>query len=553
MSTPPSPSQPGSPATPAVKAAPSLLKAAGLIALVTLLSKFLGLIRDWAIMYMYGASLATDAYYAAFQIPSFAIVLLGGLGGPFHTATVAIFAKLIPDAQKPGDHANRLANVFLLLTGGAGLVLSVLVFLLADPIMNLLLPGADSQLIHTAAAQMRVMSPIVLIGSLVGIYYGLLNVYNSFLWPSLSPTAMSIVILIGLLLNPDDQTGMVLAWATLGGAVGQFVLQLPDYTRFGFRWRLPAWLGLSRWRRELPELNQLGEMLFPAMIGTTTGQLNVYVDMFFTSRLAVGGWSAVTLSNRLMQFPIGILQTALLVPIFPRFSRSVGSQDWDNLRRDFHLGVVTLWLISIPMLVALILYVKPIIALVFQHGRFSAEDTDLVSMALIFQSFQMLPYFARDSITRVFYAFGDSRTPLMVGLASIVFKALLDWALVDRFGVGGITFSTALVTLINMTLLFALSRRHIADMGFRRLILPFLKLTLAGALMALLVIGMDHWLGGLLPVLAPPRSQTLIVMTLTLAMGTLLYSAATLLLKVEEAAYLFARLREPVLARLKRR
>ena len=109
-------------------------------------------------------------------------------------------------------------------------------------------------------------------------------------------------------------------------------------------------------------------------------------------------------------------------------------------------------MISIPLLVLMLLYTQPIIRLIFQHGQFDARATELVSLALVFQAFQMVPYFARDSITRVFYAFQDSKTPLMVGLFAIFTKAVLNWLLVPKFGVGGITFSITLVTFINMLL-----------------------------------------------------------------------------------------------------
>ena len=141
--------------------------------------------------------------------------------------------------------------------------------------------------------------------------------------------------------------------------------------------------------------------------------------MFFTSRLVVGGWSAVTMSNRLIQFPIGVLQTALLVPIFPRFSRYVAEGDMDALRRYFKLGVVSLWFISMPILVIILMFIEPFVRLVFEHGSFTASNTKLVSYAMMFQALQIIPYFARDSITRVFYAFQDTKTPLLVGLISI--------------------------------------------------------------------------------------------------------------------------------------
>lgn len=517
---------------------PSLLKAASLIAAVTVFSKLLGFLRDWAVMYVYGTSLVSDAYYAAFQLPAFAIILLGGLGGPFHTATVAVFSRLIQDQDVPSDKAKRLASTFITLTGLVFSGLSVLTFLLARPIMGLILHGAPPSLIDAAAAQLQVMSPCILAGGVVGILYGLSNIYHCFVWPSLSPVAMSVTILVGLWLVPGDATGMVLAWATLAGGVLQVLMQLPEFFRHRFSLK-PA----LDW--QAPEIRQAGELLVPATVGTTIGQLVTYVDMFFAASLGAGGWSAVTLSNRLVQLPLGVLQTALLVPIFPRFSRAAADGDFAEIKRNFKTGVISLWLISIPLLIWMMMYTEPLIRLIFQHGQFDARATQLVSLALVYQALQIIPYFARDSITRVFYAFQDSRTPLMVGLLAIGIKAVFNWLFVIKLhlGVGGITAAITLVTFINMLLLGALSKKHIADLGFREMLLPFAKLALAGLLMMMTSVAgqallKPFWVALPLPGVVLEYGG----IAISALGGLLVYVLVTLQLKVSEAQYLQERI-----------
>jgi putative peptidoglycan lipid II flippase len=484
--------------------------------------------------------MVSDAYFEAFQLPSFAVVLLGGLGGPFHTATVAIFSRLIQDDAAPDDKARKLASTFITLTGVVFTLLSIAAFLLAEPIMSAILHGGNPALVQMAAQQLRIMSPIILVGGLVGIFYGLLNIYHVFFWPSLSPAALSLFILVVLFLMPKDTTGNLLAWATLGGACLQLLIQLPEFWKRGFTLK-PA----LDWKT--PEIRQVGEMLFPAIISTTIGQLNVYVDMFFTSFLPVGGWTAVIFGNRLIQFPIGVLQTALLVPIFPRFSRAAAIGDMDAIKRDFRVGVVSLWLISIPMLVLILTDAQHIIRLIFQHGHFDARGTELVSQAMLGLAFQMLPYFARDSITRVFFAFKDTQTPLYVGLFAILTNAFFDWffAAYLGWGVKGITFSTTMVTFINMLLLGILSKKHIQDLGFKEMMLPFGKLCLAGFIMAGVARSLEGVLrNGLSPLLqgVPAFIALYLPVVMAALVATILYFAVAWLLKVEEAEYIYKRL-----------
>lgn len=452
---------------------PSLWKSAMFIAGVTMIAKALGFFRDWQIFHVYGASLATDAYFAAVQLPWYSVILLGGLGGPFHSMVVALFGKWVTAPNAPSKQVNQLASAFTILVGVLFVGLSVLTYGFAEPIMRLFLSDSKPELLALAAQQLKILAPMVFFGGWLGIFYGFLNIYHHFLWPSLSPAAMSVVIIIALALQKAPDQGQILAWATVGGALAQLLIQLPAVWGFGWRPALPDWKPL------LPELKQLGEMIIPLVIGTTIGQVMVYVDMAFVSQLEEGGWAAVILSNRLMQLPIGVLQTAMLVPIFPRFSRAVADKNWDGLRQDIHTGVITLWVISIPVLVAIVLLGEPIIRLVFEHGEFSRHDTAMVTLALVFQALQMVPYFARDTLTRVFYAFEDAKTPMLIGLLAIGIKYGLNMLLVKQFGLGGITLSTALITAINMTLLGSiLYAKHFKNYG------PMLLLKRLGLLLS---------------------------------------------------------------------
>ena len=166
----------------------SVLKAAWLIAVVTIVSKLIGFARDIIIANYYGASLVSDAYYYAYQIPSLSLILLGGVGGPFHSATVAVFSKLIPNLkEKPSEEVNRLYSTFMNSTIIFFLALSVFIFFFAEPIMKLIISSGSTELVTLAAEHLKIMTPILLIGGIVGIYYGILIIYKHFMLPNLSP------------------------------------------------------------------------------------------------------------------------------------------------------------------------------------------------------------------------------------------------------------------------------------------------------------------------------------------------------------------------------
>ncbi len=426
----------------------SLLKAAWLIAFVTIISKFVGFLRDVFIAKYYGAGVISDAYFYAYQIPSLAIILMGGVGGPFHSATVSVFAKLVnPEDKYPPEKVNKLFNTFLTASFIFFAIFSVIIFIYSDTVMNFIIHGNNAELVYLAGKHLRIMTPVILIGGIIGIYYGLLITYRCFLLPNISPVLMSLSIIAIIALNSNDKYGISLAVATSIGALLQFVVQFPAVRKLGFK--IKPNLNF----KNNPEFKNLIELVFPAALSSTIGQIYVYVDMFFASQLEAGAWTAIGYANRVFQFPVGILVTAFLVPLFPIFSKLVGEKNYEDVKYYFHKGVGLLNFAAIPIMFGIIMLAYDAVTLIFQRGEFDSEATYMVSQALIFLSFAIIPYVFRDSITRIFYAFNDSKTPFLVAFSSIVLKFILNSLFINKLGIAAITLSTSLVTLFNATFL----------------------------------------------------------------------------------------------------
>lgn len=456
---------------------PSLLKAAGLIAAVTIISKLIGFIRDVVIANYYGASTVSDAYFYAYQLPALAIVLLGGVGGPFHSATVAVFSKLIPSfKEKASKDLNSLFNTFLTASFIAFSIFAILCFVFSDQIMHFIIAGNKPELISLASMHLKIMSPVLIVGGVVGIYYGILISYREFILPNVSPMLMSIVIIFMISLVKHDNTGYVLAWATTIGALCQFVYQLPKIKQLGFKLKPNFNIKNNQ------KFKNITELLFPAILSSSIGQINIYVDMFFASSLVAGAWTAIGYSNRVFQFPVGILVTAFLVPLFPIFSKLVAKQDFEGIKTYFNKGVGVLFFAAFPIIIGIWVLGFDGVRLIFERGAFSYNAALMVTHALWFLAFSILPYVFRDSITRVYYSFNDSKTPFITAFLSIALKFFLNWLLVLKLaiggGIGGITLSTSLVTLFNATLLGILMKNKI-KLDYKNLFKNFFKMAAA--------------------------------------------------------------------------
>ena len=453
----------------------SLLKAAWLIAMITIFSKLIGFIRDIVIAAVYGASSVSDAYFYAYQIPSLALLLLGGVGGPFHSATVAVFSKLLPNLkEKPQEEVNRLYSTFMTTTILFFAILGVIFFVFSHPIMNLIISDGSVAMVNLASLHLKIMTPIFVIGGICGIYYGLLVTYKEFMLPNLSPIIMSIVIISMITIFRGDNTGIVLAIATTIGAICQLLLQYPKVRKLGFRAKPLIELNS-------PQFRNICELLFPAVLSSTVGQIHIYVDMFFTSSLREGAWTAIGYANRIFQFPVGILVVAFLVPLFPMFSRLVADNDLEGVKNYFNKGVSVLFFGAIPIIIGILLLGYDGVSLIFEHGAFDSKAVLMVTEALWFLSLSIIPYVFRDSITRVYYSFNDSKTPFVVAFSSVVLKVFLNYLFISKLGmgIGGITLSTSFVTLFNAIILGIFIRKKLV-MDYKNLFKNLGKMLMAG-------------------------------------------------------------------------
>jgi putative peptidoglycan lipid II flippase len=222
----------------------SLAGIALIVAVATLLSKVFGLFRQMAIAAAFGVGVVFDAYNYAYVIPGFLLILLGGINGPFHSAIVSVLAKRSDRSAAPlVETINTIVGILLLLV-------TILLFVFAAPLIDLVAPGLSStdtgrEIRSIAIEQLQIMAPMALFAGLIGIGFGCLNAANQFWLPSVSPLLSSLTVLIGLgglalflgkgITAPENAYlgGAVLAWSTLAGAVCQWLLQIPAQVKAG--------------------------------------------------------------------------------------------------------------------------------------------------------------------------------------------------------------------------------------------------------------------------------------------------------------------------------
>ena len=450
----------------------SLRRIALIVAVATALSKLAGLVRQQVIAAAFGVGAAYDAYNYAYVLPGFLLILLGGINGPFHSAMVSVLAR-----RPRHEGAHVLASINTLV--GAGLIVVTLLLLVAaDPLIDLVGPSLDPERHALAVLQLRWMAPMALFAGLIGLGFGALNAADVFWLPSVSPLLSSVAVIggIGLLWWQLGSSitlpatavigGVVLAASTTVGAVLQWLIQLPALAKEGLNRLQLVW----DWRD--PGVREVLQVMGPATLSSGMLQINVFVSLFFASGMPAAA-AGLGYANLLVQTPLGLLSNVLLVPLLPVFARLTAPEDRPELIGRIRQGLMLSNATMLPLGALMVALAVPIVALIYQRGAFDRSAADLVGQLLMAYGIGMPAYLGRDVLVRVFYALGDANTPFRWSLAGIGLNAVFCWAFTGgptpawgnqlpmlNAGAAGLVLATVAVNLITCAgLLLALSSR----------------------------------------------------------------------------------------------
>jgi putative peptidoglycan lipid II flippase len=519
-------------------------KAAGIIGLAVMCSRLLGLVREQIFAALFGGGMAMDAFTAAFRIPNLLRDLFAE--GALSTAFVTTFSKTI--ARGSDEDAWRLANKVATMTASVLGVLCVVGMVFSPQLVALLAPGFDPEKAALTAQLTRIMFPFILLVSLAALVMGMLNAKNRFGMPAMASSFFnigSIVGGVGLGFWRDPHFGpralIGLAFATLIGGGLQLAVQLPSLARLGYRFRPDI-----HWRD--PGIKAILLLMGPAVIAASTTQVNVLVNSMFASTLGDGAIFGLAIAFRLMQLPLGLFGVALGTVTLPLLSRLVAAGKTREFRSELARAIRWGLLLTLPSMLGLMLLAEPIISVLYQHGKFNAEQAAQAAGALRFYAIGLGGYAALKVLVNAFYAIDRRKTPMLVSFVAVALNLLFNWIFTFRLGWGyrGLAFSTGCVATFNFLLLYFLMQNQLKGLESRRLLSMLAKLALASVPLVAVCAASSHWL------LADWQHQALLpkiaALLVTVIAGAGLFAASGILLHIEE----LKELRDAFMRRLRR-
>lgn len=493
----------------------NLLPPTLLLALSALLSRALGVLRDHMLAGSFGATAGEgiynlDVYYAAFRVPDMLYNLL--IFGAISAAFIPIFSRY----KKSGDHENmwRFANAMLHLMLIAICALSAVAYFFAPALAHLVAGGLGAEELALTTRLMRIMlvSPILFTASSVII--SLQDSFRTFFFRSLGPLFYNLGIIFGVLWWGTDFGVVGVTWGVVLGAIAQFLIQLPALWLVGFRYR-PV-LG---WKR--PDVRQALKLMGPRVLGLTLFQVTLMINTLIASFLSTGAITIFYFADNLQAVPLGLIGISFAITSFSTLSELAAEPTTEKFTAELRRVMGKILFLIVPASAGLFVLRHEVVDVILVSGKFHAGDAELTAAVLGILIVSLFAQSLIPTLSRGFYAYHDTKTPLYVAIAGSLINiiASLLFAFPLGFGLLGVAAGFSAGAIFHGLLLLSLMQRHVQKrlVDFGRLF----AILAASALM-----GAAVYFGRTFVFFGNGMSQKIIALAILVTLGAAVYFGA---------------------------
>jgi putative peptidoglycan lipid II flippase len=503
----------------------NIARAAGILGSATMVSRVMGMVRDMVVSRLFGAGLATDAFFAAFQIPNMLRRFFAE--GALTSAFVPTFSATLN--QRGEEDARELANICFTLLTIVMAAIAVAGILFSPWIVGVMFPGFKSVpgKFELTVLLNRLMFPYIFFISLVALCMGILNTLRHFFTPAISTVFLNVSMILGALLLRGffEVPITALAFGVLIGGCVQLLMQLPVLWRKGFPFRL-------NFDFNNPEVRRIALLMLPATFGVGVYYLNITVSAILASLLPQGSVSYLYYAQRLFEFPQGIFTVSVAQAVLPSMSRQAAEGNMDGMKESLAFGLRLTLFITIPATAGLLACSTPIFSLLFMGGEFDYAKAVNSAQALLYYSMGLSFVAMMRVLAPAFYALRDTRTPVWTAFIAFLLNVVFSLVLMKPLLHGGLALATTLSALANMLLLLWLLRRKIGPFGGRGILSSGIKSLAASIPMVVVVYYACQWTDWSL---AGHKLSKLCVLGGAIGSGVLVYAVLARVLRSNEA------------------
>ncbi len=502
-------------------------------------SRLTGFFREMLIPSKLGFGHIADAYYIAFLVPDLMYNLL--VGGTIAAALIPVLSGYLENGQE--EDGWKAVGTFINISFIAMIFVCILGMIFTPELVNIVAAGYGKQKpveLELSIRLTRILFPSVAFLMLAGLANGVLNSYHRFASSAYGPTVYNVGSALSILVFGGKSTENVelVAYGVMFSSIIYFIFQLVfalnnlKFYKFKIYVRHPGFIKLMK-------------LAIPSLISSSIVQVNLIISSRFATFLTAGSVTALNVANKTWQMPLGIFAQGIGIAMLPTLSARLAVGESESYKSTLMSGLKTVLLLSIPSAVGLMVLKQPVIRTFFQITRevdenavsMTADILMLFSVALVAQSIVAI-------MVRAFYANNDSKTPLYIGLSNVILNTLLSYAFMTftSLGAAGIALAYSITSVVYAVLLLFILNRQMKGIYLERLGVFLCKVIPASIIMGIAVYLLDMLLplgGGFKVISASAKALQLIHLTIETTAGAVVYFAVVLLMKVEEASYIY--------------
>lgn len=501
-----------------------ILKSAGLVGILTLVSRLFGYLRDVSLAVVLGAGYSMDAFTIAFRLANLFRRLVGE--GAMTASFVPVFAEYREKHSK--DELWRFVNQFFYTLAAVLICLMIIQIVFAPTIVGGMSPGfmKSAGKWELTVFLNRLMAPYIFFVALTALMAAILNSMGKFAVSAANPILFNIAMIAAAFgLSPwfDDPAVGVAIGVVFGGFL-QLIVHIPAAWMNGMRF-------IPSFSFKHPAIQKVMLLMGPGVFGIGIVQINLFVDSIMASFLPEGSVSAIYYANRVEELVLGIFTVSLATVILPEMSAQAAKNDQKAMKSTLLFSLRMTSFVTIPATVGLVILSGPITQVLFQHGKFSALDTERTAFALLFYAVGLFFIAGVRIVVPAFYAVQDTKTPVKCAFISLVVNIIGNWILMHPMKQGGLALATSIAAAINF---FQLLNRYQRKFGpldwglFRESMLRISVQSIGMALVAMIFIRLLAFHD------QSSAFMRALVLFLTIALSLLTYFGLALLLKSKE-------------------
>lgn len=495
--------------------------AIGLI-VVTMIGKILGFAREVVLASVYGASVYSDAYITASNIP---IVIYSSIGAALGTTFIPMYFDI---KNNEGDKeslkfTNNMFNIISLIC----ILLSIASILFSEQIVKIFAVGFEGEVLQIAINFTEIQLIGIVFIALMYMMTSYLQTKGNFVIPGFVSIPKNIIT-IGSIILSIKYGPYIMVWGTLIGTISQLLFLLPFAIKAGYKFQ--PYINIKE-----KYIKKIILLVGPVFIGVAVNQVNAMIDRTLASTLAEGSVSALNYANRLNQFVMGLFIASVAAVIYPLLSKLASENNKEKLVETISASINSIVIIVVPISVGAIILSEPIVKILFERGEFDARATSMTAIALSMYSLGMTSAGLRDMMGKIFYSLKDTKTPMVNGSISMVMNIILNLLLVRKMGIAGLSLATSLSSVICILLLFKSLNNSIGYFGQDKIKKTFKKSIMSSIIMG---IGVLFTYNNLIRLLNVNLTSEIIALSISILIGIFIYAIFIIILKVDEVRFI---------------